>query len=114
MRVPPNFLHYLSMHEKCSDQLLCKANRLSAEDVELSAHPQAVQIRKMVSSVMMEVRRMKGFVRLKPLGSGVLYGYLKPKHRTGSHICSHFARRSPFTGRRPGLRCRRGMESILL
>jgi hypothetical protein len=78
VRVAPNFLYYLSMHEKCSDQLLCKANKLSAEDVELSAHPQAVQIRKMVRSVLKEVRKMKGFVRLKPLGSRALYGYLKP------------------------------------
>jgi hypothetical protein len=85
------------MNEKCSDQLLCKANRLSSEDVELSVHPQAVQIRKMVSSVLMEVHRMKGFVRLKPLGPFILYGYLKPKHKIGSHICSHFARWSPFT-----------------
>jgi hypothetical protein len=40
---------------------------------------------------------MKGFVRLKPLGPFVLYGYLKPRHETGGHICSYFARRSPFT-----------------
>jgi probable DNA metabolism protein len=97
LSVPPNFLYYLLMHEKCSDQLLCKAKRLSAEDVELSAHPQAVQIRKMVSSVLMELHKMMGFVRLKPLGPFVLYGYLKPKHKIGSHICSHFARRSPNT-----------------
>lgn len=97
MKVPSNFLYYLSMHEKCSEQLLCKANRMSAEDVDLCAYPQAMQIRKMVSSVRMEIHRMQGFVRLKPLGPFVLYGCLKPKHKIGSHICSHFARRSPNT-----------------
>jgi hypothetical protein len=57
------------MHEKCSEQLLCKAKRLSTEDVELSAHKESVQIRKMVSSVRMEIHRMQGFVRLKAAGT---------------------------------------------
>jgi hypothetical protein len=42
-----------------------------------------------------EVYRMKAFVRLKPLGSNVLYGYLKPRHRIGEHVCDHFAQRTP-------------------
>ena len=49
----------------------------------------------MVNAVMGEVHRMKAFVRLKPLGSQVLYGYLKPRHRIGEHVCDHFARRTP-------------------
>jgi hypothetical protein len=38
---------------------------------------------------------MLAFVRLKPLGSQVLYGYLKPRHRIGGYVCDHFARRTP-------------------
>ena len=95
MNVPPNFAYYLSMHEKCSEQLLCMANRLSAEDVELCINPQALQVRRMVNSVRMEIHRMQGFVRLKPLGPWILYGYLKPRHKTGSHICRQFSQRSP-------------------
>jgi len=97
VKIPPNFAYYLSMHEKCSEQLLCMANRLSAEDVELCTNPQAVQIRKMVSSVRMEIHRMQGFVKLKPLAPWILYGYLKPRHKTGSHICRHLSKRSPLT-----------------
>ncbi len=97
MKVPANFAYYLSMHEKCSEQLLHKASEMSSEDVELCANPQAAQIRKMVNSVRREMHRMHGFVRLKALGPYILYGYLKPKHRLGSHVCRHFSRRSPST-----------------
>jgi hypothetical protein len=41
-----------------------------------------------------EVHRMKAFVRLSSSGSFVLYGFLKPRHRIGEHICEHFARRN--------------------
>ncbi len=38
---------------------------------------------------------MEAYVRLKALGSQVLYGYLKPRHRIGEHVADHFARRNP-------------------
>ena len=97
MRIPENFLYYLSMHENCSEPQLCRAEKLTAEDVELSQNAEAVGIRKMICSVLAEVYRMRAFVRLKPLDNQVLYGYLKPKHKTGGDICRYFARRSPFT-----------------
>jgi probable DNA metabolism protein len=97
LRVPENFQYYLSMHESCSLPLLYRAERLTAEDVELSQDLETVRIRKMVKSVLAEIYRMRGFVRLKPLGSQILYGYLKPRHKTGSEICRFFSRRSPFT-----------------
>ena len=97
MRIPENFLYYLSMHEGCSEPLLRRAEKLTAEDVELSLDPEAVGIRKMVRSVLAEIYRMRAFVRLKPLDDRVLYGYLKPRHKTGGDICRFFARRSPFT-----------------
>jgi hypothetical protein len=97
LKIPENFLYYLSMHESCSEPLLCRAEKLTTEDVELSLDPEAIGIRKMVSSVLAEIYRMRAFVRLKPLDNQVLYGYLKPRHRTGSDICRILARRSPLT-----------------
>jgi hypothetical protein len=85
------------MHENCSEPLLCRAERLTPEDVELSLDTEAVGIRKMIRSVLTEIFRMRAFVRLKPFGNQVLYGYLKPRHKTGDDICRFFAQRSPFT-----------------
>lgn len=97
MRIPENFLYFLSMHESCSEPQLCRAEKLTAEDVELSMDLEVDGIRKMIRSVLAEVYRMRAFVRLKPLDDRVLYGYLKPRHKTGSDICRFFARRSPYT-----------------
>jgi probable DNA metabolism protein len=95
LNVPENFLFYLSAHESCTKKLLAEAKNLTAGDLETSPDPKAVRMRKMVYSVRTEIHRMKGFVRLKPLGKHVLYGYLKPRHRTGGYITERFARRSP-------------------
>lgn len=46
MRVPENFLYYLSMHESCSELQLCRAEKLTVEDVELSLDPEDVGIRR--------------------------------------------------------------------
>jgi len=85
------------MHERCSETLLHGADRLTSEDIELSSDPKVVRIRKMASSVLSEIYHMRSFVRLKALGNQVLYGYLKPRHKTGSDISRFLARRSPFT-----------------
>jgi probable DNA metabolism protein len=91
--VPENFQYYLSMHSDFSNQQLCRAEKLTAIDLELSSSPDAIHYRKMVRSVLAEIYRMRGFVRLEPIGENVLYGYLKPKHKTGREICSYFARK---------------------
>ncbi len=95
MRVPDNFLFYLSAHENCTERLLSRATGFVAEDLDVSIDAELVHLRKMVASVQLEVHRMKAFVRLKALGPRVLYGYLKPRHKIGAHICDHFARRNP-------------------
>ncbi len=95
MKVPENFLFYLSAHEQCTEKLLAKAKDLTAEDLEISPESEIIRIRKMVYSVRTEIHRMKGFVRLKPLGAHVLYGYLKPKHKIGCYIAKRLARRNP-------------------
>ncbi len=95
MNVPENFLFYLSAHERCTENLLARAKDLTAEDLETSPKAEIVRMRKMVYSVRTEVHRMKGFVRLKPLGAHVLYGFLKPRHKIGGYVTERFARRSP-------------------
>jgi uracil-DNA glycosylase len=97
LKVPENFRYYLSAHRDCTERLLAQAEEMSPEYVELSSDPVAVRIRKMVNMVRGESHRMKGFVRLKALGDKILYGYMKPQHRIGDHVCDHFARRSPDT-----------------
>ncbi len=95
LRVPENFLIYLSAHRECNERLLALAESLSAEDLEVSVDPTALRLKRMVNSVMIEVHRGRGFVRLKPLGSRILYGYLKPRHRIGWHVSDHLALRNP-------------------
>jgi hypothetical protein len=95
LRVPEDFHYYLSRHQDCNERLLARARSFTPTDLEISTDPDAMRLRKMVSAVMGEVHRMLAFVRLKPLGSQVLYGYLKPRHRIGEHVCEHFARRTP-------------------
>ena len=95
MKVPEDYHYYLSMHQDCNERLLARAKSLKSQDLEISLDPEAVRLRKMVYAVMGEVHRMLAFVRLRPLGSQVLYGYLKPRHRIGGHVCDHFARRTP-------------------
>lgn len=97
MRVPDDYCRYLAMHEKSSERLLARAKGFKAMDLELSGDPEAVRLKKMVYAVMGEMHRMKAFIRLQPLGSRVLWGYLKPRHRIGEHISEHFARRNPGT-----------------
>jgi len=94
LKIPDNFHYYLSMHEECNERLLARAENLRAEEVEFSPNHEVVRIKKMVNAVMGEAHRMKAFVRLSSLGASVLYGFFKPRHKIGEHICDHFARRN--------------------
>lgn len=97
MKVPDGFCRYLSMHEHCTERVLARAKELRPEEVETSTDPETVRIKKMVYAVMGESHRMKAFVRLAPQGEAVLYGFMKPRHRIGEHICDSFARRNEGT-----------------
>ncbi len=97
MRVPENFLFYLSLHKDCNKRLLARARSLTAKELEISTDPAGISLRKVVQAVFAEVHRMKAFVRLEPLGPHILCGYLRPRHRIGAHICDHLARRNPRT-----------------
>jgi hypothetical protein len=94
LRIPDNFLHYLSLHEDCNERILARAKSLRADEVDVSPHPEAARIRKMVHAVLGEAQRMKAFVRLSSLGACVLYGFFKPRHRIGEHICDTLALRN--------------------
>ena len=94
MRAGRNFLFYLRLHRDCSERLLARAGQVEPADLETSVERAHVRMRKMADEVVAEVHRMKAFVRLTPLGPFVLYGFLKPRHRIGEHICEHFARRN--------------------
>ena len=94
MRVPDDYCRYLVMHAKSSERLLARTEGLTALDLEVSTSPEAMSLRRMVYAVMSEVHRMKAFVRLRPLGDRVLWGYMKPRHRIGEHTSEHFARRN--------------------
>jgi len=95
LRVPEDFHYYLSMHLDCNERLLARAGSFTPRDLEISTDPDTMRLRKMIYAVTGEVHKMLAFVRLKPLGPQVLYGYLKPRHRIGGHVCDHFARRTP-------------------
>jgi len=78
LRIPDNFLCYLSMHEDCNERLLARAKNLRAGEVEVSQHLEDVRIKKMVYGVLGEVHRMKAFVRLTPLGTSILMAFSSP------------------------------------
>jgi probable DNA metabolism protein len=94
LRIPDNFLYYLSMHAEGNERLLARAKELQPQNMEISTEPEVVCIKKMVNAVMGESHRMKAFVRLSSFGASVLYGFFKPRHKIGEHICDHFARRN--------------------
>jgi hypothetical protein len=97
LRVPENFLFYLSLHKGCNERLLAKARSMTAKELEISTDPAVIGLRKMVRDVFAEMHRMKAFVRLEPLGPHILCGYLRPRHRIGAHVCDYLARRNPQT-----------------
>lgn len=82
------------MNSECTDRLMNRARQIGSAELEVSLKREDVQMRKMVHEVMGEVHRMKAFVRLSSLKSRVLFGFLKPRHKIGEHICDHFARRN--------------------
>ena len=94
MKIPDNFLFYLSMHRECNERLLIRAKEIPAKDLEVSLDRDDIRTKKMVRDVLGEVHRMKAFVRLSTYGGLVLFGYLKPRHRIAEHICDHLARRN--------------------
>lgn len=90
-----DLLRLLAAHRNSNPRLMARARTLSPEEVEASTDPQVLRIRRMAFAVRGEVCRMRGFVRLAPLGDRVLWGRISPHHDVGFEICDFFARRFP-------------------
>ena len=97
MHTPKKFLHYLELHKDCNTSIMNKASSLSYEELDVSTDRENIKIRKMVNSVLAEIHLMRGFVRLKPVGERILYGYLKPQHDIGEIVCYFLSKRFPNT-----------------
>lgn len=94
---PRKFLHYLSLHKDCKDSIMNFASTIPYEELDVSADPKIIKIKKMVNSVLAEIHLLRGFVRLKPVGEIILYGHLKPQHDIGPTVCYFLSRRFPNT-----------------
>ena len=95
--VPNNFLGALKRHADCTETILKKASLLDRDDIEFSTDAEIIGIRKMINSVLGENHMMKAFVRLKPQGGKVLYGYMRPEHDVWTLVGRFFAKRFPGT-----------------
>ena len=85
----------LAAHRDSNDRLMGRAKTLSPEEMEGSTDPEVLRIRRMALAVRGEVCRMRGFIRLAPLGDRVLWGRISPHHDVGFEVSDFFARRFP-------------------
>lgn len=90
-----DLLRLLAAHRDSNARLMARARTLSPEEVDASTDPQVLRIRRMALAVRGEVCRMRGFVRLAPLGDRVLWGRIPPHHDVGFEVADFFARRFP-------------------
>ena len=88
-------LRRLAAHRDSNHRLMARARTLSPEEMEASTDPEVLRIRRMALAVRGEVCRMRGFIRLAPLGDRVLWGRISPHHDIGFEISDFFARRFP-------------------
>ena len=97
MHAPKEFLRYLALNKDCNISVMNRASILSYEELDVSTDKENIRIKKMVNSVLAEIHLMRGFVRLKPVGERILYGYLKPQHDIGEIVCYFLSKRFPNT-----------------
>ena len=88
-------LRRLAAHRDSNARLMARARTLSLEEVEGSTDPEVLRIRRMALAVRGEVCRMRGLVRLAPLGDRVLWGRISPHHDVGFEVADFSARRFP-------------------
>ncbi|HPR67580.1 MAG TPA: DUF4130 domain-containing protein [Methanothrix sp.] len=97
MRTPDDFVELLAAHKDSDERLIEYARNLTPLEVETSTDPKVLRIRRMIYAVQGEIHRMRGFVRLEPLGGRVLYGRMSPDHEVGFEVADFFARKFPGT-----------------
>ena len=84
MKTPDDFVELLASHRNSDSRLIEEAKSLTPLEIETSTDPNIVRIRRMIYAVQGEIHRMRGFVRLQPMGRRVLYGRMnepRPRYR---------------------------------
>ena len=97
MKTPENFMEYLAAHRDCNEEILDYARMLTNEDIETGTEPKIAKIRRMISSVLLEIHKMRGFVRLVPISYNISCGYMEPEHDIGKWVAASLAHRFPNT-----------------
>ena len=97
MRTPDNFVELLARHKTSDRRLIEYAKKLTPLEIETSTDPKVLRMRRMIYAVLGEIHRMRGFVRLAPLGRRVLWGRMSPEHEIGFYVADFFAKRFPGT-----------------
>ncbi len=84
---------YLLMNKNVSPILLEISKGISWYELNISADPEIVKIRKKVREVKSEIHRMRGFVRFNSIGNKILFGYMRPENKIGRLVTDIFAKR---------------------
>lgn len=86
-------LDYLLLCKNISPVLLEKSKKVSWYELNISADPEIVKMRRKIGEVKSEIHRMRGFIRFNSITDNILFGYMKPENRIGRLITDIFARR---------------------
>ncbi len=84
---------YLLMNKNVSPILLEISKGVSWYQLNISADPEIVKIRKKVGEVKSEIHRIRGFVRFNSIGNKILFGYIRPENKIGRLVTDIFAKR---------------------
>jgi len=84
---------YLLLNKNISSNLLEKSKKMSWHDINISADSDTVEIRRKIGEVRSEIHKLRGFVRFNSINDNILFGYIKPQHKTGRIVTDSFAKR---------------------
>ncbi len=93
MSKPMKAFDYLLMNKSVSPVLLEKSKKISWNEINTSADPEVIKIRKKIREVRLEIHRMRGFVRFDSINDKILFGYMKPENKIEKLVTDIFARR---------------------
>ncbi len=84
---------YLLLSKDVSQSLLEKSKEISWHELNISADPEIVKMRRKIGEVRAEIHRMRGFVRFNSINDKILFGYINPENIIGSLVADIFAKR---------------------
>lgn len=84
---------YLLLCKSVPQNLLETSKAISWHELNISADPEIVKIRRKIGEVRSEIHRMRGFVRFNSINDKILFGYMNPEHNIGMLIADIFAKR---------------------